>query len=374
MGEECADDSDGLDFEDASSGGEDGACEACAASEFLRLPQGVPTKDEVVRQALETRASFQTNGACKVPFSKEIARCGDEMKKCSAPFFGFSRLLAEEQKHAIWSLWGVCHQFDCCPNLNDLREHQRTLQTVFDPGSGAEAIHGDVWQALRASLRRYSVIQRPFQDLADGVAGRLQGINNGTRLAFNTVDDLRLYGYRFGGAIGLIALPVLAEDALVDGDVAMGALALGMALQLTDLLNCVGHHYRTLGNCNIPFEALQRHGIEFSELQQNLSGESTTLIADKRWQALMQELLSPVRPLLQHASWSGEQLPGKGRLAVRVAVRMCMRVVLSIEKRSYDSINRRAKMFTVRTIGDVAGSIFGSGGSSGYPAAKLMSL
>jgi len=277
--------------------------------------------------------------------------------------------LAEEQKHAIWSLWGVCHVLDCAQSISELQEHQCRLRSVFDSRTEAGAIQGDVWVALRSALQRYSVIQRPFQDMADGIAARSQG---GT--SFNTVDDLMLHAYRFGGSIGLISLPVLAEDGMLDGDVAMGALALGMALQLTDLLNCVGHHYRTLGNRTIPKDLLQRYEIDESELERNLRGEMSNLASDPRWQALMQELLSPIRPLLQHASWAGEQLPGKSRVAVRVAVRMCMRVVVHIEKRKYDSINRRTKMFSVSTIGDVAGAIRGSTNTSqltGYPSTKV---
>lgn len=245
---------------------------------------------------------------------------------------------------------------------------------VFDSGVSSQAITGDVWQALRATLQRYSVIQRPFQDLAEGIASRPLSNYHGGGLSFSTVDDLMRHVYRFGGAIGLIALPVLADDGMVDGDIAMGAVALGMALLLTDMLNCVGHHYRTLASRNVPLESLQRHQISEAELQQNLLCEKANLPGDARWQALMQELLEPVRPLLQHAAWAGEQLPGKGRLAVRVAVRMCSRVVVNIEKRKYDSINQRAKMFTVRTIGDVAGAIRGSGAAAGYPAAQKMSL
>ena len=68
---DCSDHSDGLEFEDCS-GGEEDIASTPVASPLLRLPRGVPTKDEVVRQALETRASFQTNGASKMPLSKEI--------------------------------------------------------------------------------------------------------------------------------------------------------------------------------------------------------------------------------------------------------------------------------------------------------------
>merc|ERR1719362_2843666 len=116
------------------------------------------------------------------------------------PFFAFSRLLAEDKKHAIWSLWGVCHALDCCQSIGELHNHQDKLRCVFDSCSD-KVIQGDVWVALRATLHRYSIIQRPFQDMANGIAAR-----RSSGLVFESSDELMLHTYRFGGTVGLIAL------------------------------------------------------------------------------------------------------------------------------------------------------------------------
>ena len=67
-----------------------------------------------------------------------------------------------------------------------------------------------------------------------------------------------------------------------------------------------------------------------------------------------------MRPLLHHAAKGGEKLPTGARLAVRAAVRMCKRVLAQIEARDYDSIQKRAKMFSWRAVGDMAGALWGS--------------
>lgn len=352
---------DGLEFVDASSGDEEEVPTPTNAPR-LPLPSGAPTPDVITQQALATRAAFQTAGACDLPLTKETAACGELMKKKMPPMFAFSRLLRDSQKHAIWCLWSVCDTFDDCQTPAELRALQEKLRSVFASQTLSADIEGDIWGALRVALHSYSIIQQPFHDLVEGMAARpfMRGMTSG--LAFNSVDELMLHVYRFGGTIGLIALPVLSEDAMMDGDVAMGALSLGMALQLTDLLNCVGHHYRTLGNRTIPKDLLREHGISESELESNLRGDSSSLVGHPEWQALMAKLLAPVRPWLQHAAWAGERLPRKSCVAVRVGVRMCMRVVLHIEKRGYNSINSRTQMFTVKTVGDVAaGAMRGSG-------------
>mmetsp|Transcript_136587 Transcript_136587/g.248984 ORF Transcript_136587/g.248984 Transcript_136587/m.248984 type:complete len:370 (-) Transcript_136587:70-1179(-) len=352
--------SDGLEFVDASSGDEEEVPTPSHAPR-LPLPCGAPTPDVITQQALATRAAFQARGTSVLPLSKEIVSCGERMKKKMPPMFAFSRLLRDPQKHAIWCLWSVCDTFDCCQSPGELRAQQEKLRSAFDSQTPSDDIEGEIWSALRAALQCYSIIQKPFHDLAEGMAARpfMRGATTG--LVFNSFDELMLHVYRFGGAIGLIALPVLSEDAMTDGDVAMGALSLGMALQLTDMLNCVGHHFRTLGNRTIPKDLLREHGISESELETNLRGDSSSLVGHAEWQALMAKLLAPVRPWLQHAAWAGERLPRKSCIAVRVGVRMCMRVVLHIERRGYNSINTRTQMFTVRTIGDVAGAMRGSG-------------
>merc|ERR1712083_457924 len=132
------------------------------------------------------------------------------------------------------------------------------------------------------------------------------------------------------------------------------------ALKMVDMLNCLGLHYRTMGNCWLPLDSLRKHNITKFELQENLKQNSCSLVGDKRFQSLMAEVLSYVGPLLSCASQGGEKLSRGGCLAVRVAVRMCRRMVAKIEAKQYNTIGDHEKMFSVEVLGDMAKSVWTS--------------
>merc|ERR1712039_636282 len=101
--------------------------------------------------------------------------------------------------------------------------------------------------------------------------------------------------------------------------------------------------------------------ISSSELLQNLKQDSCSLVGDKRFQDLMADLLSHVGPLLSCASQGGEKLSRGGCLAVRVAVRMCRRMIARIEAKEYNTIGDHEKMFSMEVLGDMAKSVWSSG-------------
>jgi len=320
---------------------------------LAQLPTIVPTGAQVLSEMSAIRKAFEREHTVGLPLTAGVMTCRDAMVKDAAPLFAFSRLLAEDQKHAIWSLYGVVCQFNNVKSFEELSDMRSRLRRVFNADIPVDSNTDDVWNALRATLKRYSVIRRPFEDLADGIAK-----HPAPGLAFTTIADLLSYAYRESGVVGLIALPVLAEHAALDERVVEAAIALGVALKLTDMLNCIGHHHRTLGLCWIPRECLERHKVSETELRSNLQQTSSTLVGDLRWKSIMQELLAIVPPLLQRATRGGEMLPSGARLAVRTAVRMCSRMVLQIEDRDYNSLGPHQEMFTWRMVADVAGAMW----------------
>ena len=138
-----------------------------------------------------------------------------------------------------------------------------------------------------------------------------------------------------------------------------GAVALGVALQLCDWANCVGHHF-SFGQRNVPVSLLKKHGVKDEDIAHAVEASDKALTRSPGWQALMQELLAPVFPLLLRATAAGERLSGPGRFAVRVAVKMARRVAKQIEDRGYDSLTQRAQMFSWRTAGDITAALVGA--------------
>jgi len=343
---EACDDSD---FEDAC----DEDDEEIQSASTAQLPTIVPTGAQVLSEMNAIRKAFESEHTVGLPLTAGVLTCRDAMLKDAAPLFAFSRLLAEDQKHAIWSLYGVVCKFNDAKTFEELNDVRSRLRRVFNADIPVDSNTDDVWNALRATLKRYSVMQRPFEGLADGIVK-----HPAKGFAFATIVDLLSYAYRGAGVAGLIALPVLAEHAALDEQVVEAAIALGIALKLTDMLNCIGHHQRTLGFCWIPRECLERHKVSETELLSNLQQTSSTLVGNPRWKSIMQELLAIVPPLLQRATRGGEMLPNGARLAVRTAVRMCSRMVLQIEDRDYNSIGPHQEMFSWRMVADVAGAMW----------------
>lgn len=345
------------DFVDAQSDAEQEASPASASSaaaeDVPQLPAGVPTGSCIIEDISRMRSNFPQSNS-EIPCDEAVTKCKDIMATEAPPFFAFTRFLAQDEKHAIWTLFGVCHTFSEAKTYAELDGFRKEMRFTFRPDLDRSRLQkGSVWQALRTAMRRYPVIQRPFEDYATGVEKRpAEGV------AFGTLEEMLLYVYRTAGVVGLIALPVLADEAALSPDVVDAAVAMGMALRLTDMLNCVGHHFRTMGLNWIPSEMLTKHGIPLTELESNLRQESKSLIEDERWRSLMRGLLALVPPLLRRAARGGKKLSAGGRIAVRAAVRMCSRMVSRIEARGYNSLGPHEEMFTWRLAGDIAGAMW----------------
>ena len=82
-----------------------------------------------------------------------------------------------------------------------------------------------------------AVDERPFRDMVQGMRMDL------AKSRYATFDELYLYCYRVAGTVGLMTVPVMGVSPGSQADVETvyaGALALGVANQLTNILRDVG--------------------------------------------------------------------------------------------------------------------------------------
>ena len=79
---------------------------------------------------------------------------------------------------------------------------------------------------------------------------------------YDTWDDLYLYCYRVASTVGLMTLPVMGTSPGYTFDEATPpAVALGIALQITNILRDVGEDYRDRGRIYLPLEDMARFGV-----------------------------------------------------------------------------------------------------------------
>lgn len=137
---------------------------------------------------------------------------------------------------------------------------------------------------LEHGFDKPSVLQRQVMDLLQRreiSSGLLVAIVDGCRMdlrpqRFETWDDLSGYTWKVACAVGLVAIRIFgAEDAATE----RYALALGHALQITNILRDVGEDLANGGRIYLPMADLKRFDYSEDDLSQ--------MVYDQRFQALM---------------------------------------------------------------------------------------
>ena len=125
--------------------------------------------------------------------------------------------------------------------------------TLGTPGPEAAGTGDPVLVALADAGRRFPIPLEAFGELIDGCEADVRGTS------YTTFDDLRVYCRCVAGSIGRLSLGVFGTR-----DVATAAPladALGVALQLTNILRDIREDYRD-GRIYLPDEDFKRFGTE----------------------------------------------------------------------------------------------------------------
>jgi phytoene synthase len=110
---------------------------------------------------------------------------------------------------------------------------------------------------VRALRKKYQLTTEHFLEIIAGVEMDLDGAS------YETWEDLRLYCYRVASAVGLISIEIFGCRDPASREY---AVALGLALQLTNILRDVGEDWRNGGRIYLPREDLARFGYTAEDL------------------------------------------------------------------------------------------------------------
>merc|ERR1719203_1398633 len=139
---------------------------------------------------------------------------------------------------------------------------------------------------MKDTIGRFSLIQRPFQDMIGGMAMDL------VKTRYETFQELEVYCYRVAGTVALMVLPILGLDILQNFTEAQqeetigAALSLGIVLQLTNILRDVGEDARR-DRIYLPLADLHRFNISEAEVIE-AAQKPGALHHEPRWRYLME--------------------------------------------------------------------------------------
>lgn len=273
--------------------------------------------------------------------SQLIAKSYEECRRITAlfskTFYLGTTLLSSEKRRAVWAIYTWCRRTDDLVDgprvsqrsselMNILADWETRLDEIFD-GGGRDSLD----LAMADTVSSYPGLNiSPFRDMIKGMAMDVE------QDRFETFDDLYLYCYRVAATVGLMTLPIMGT--IKGGSEGIrgatkAALALGIALQLTNILRDVGED-RMRGRIYLPLEDLKR----FNYTEEDL----LNCVLDSRYKNLMKFEIARARRYFRQAQKGVPLLSEDSQLPVQASLDMYSQILDVLEENGYDNFNRRA--------------------------------
>ncbi len=253
----------------------------------------------------------------------------------SRTFSMAARLLPRGVRQPVATLYLFCRTVD---NVADERVldvgPERALDEVLQMRADLEAtLTGRppahfMWQRLARVHAAFDLTHAPLYELIDGAVWDLEGRPIETR------SDLIDYSNLVGGSVGAMMLPFLLERR-ADFTRAEGpARALGIAMQITNIVRDVGEDRRRRGRLYLPRTMLRTHGLRSADL----GGPGLP----DGYPALLEAVMGLAEEQFEKGLAGINLLPARMRPGIRAAARMYREINNEVRARHYDSLTYRA--------------------------------
>ncbi|MGD6817705.1 phytoene/squalene synthase family protein [Metabacillus sp. 84] len=195
------------------------------------------------------------------------AQCEELIRIHSKSFYKAFSLLPSEKKNAVWAVYAFCRTVDDIVDegtnpekelLAFEEEFKRFLNNGHDRGHY-------IWLALEDTFSRYDMDEEAFWDMIKGQRMDL------TKKRYETLEEVFDYSYHVASAVGLMLLPILAPKK--KKSLRNGAIALGIAMQLTNILRDIGEDLDR-DRIYLPKEVMDQFGYSERELESGIISDS----------------------------------------------------------------------------------------------------
>jgi phytoene synthase len=234
--------------------------------------------------------------------------------------------LPRHTRDAIAAVYTFCRRAD---DIVDDAEASRwslvhlTSRLDLIYGNGAITDPGD--RALRAVVRHYAIPRAVFDALLEGFAWEFEGRR------YETIEDVRAYGVRVAGTVGLAVTHVIGP---ADTETLARACDLGVAMQLTNIARDVGED-AAAGRLYLPRRWMREAGIDPEDWLANP-------VFSPALGGVVRRLLQEADRLYVRAEPGIARLPSGTRWSIRAARMIYAEIGRVIARRGFDSVSTRA--------------------------------
>ena len=275
--------------------------------------------------------------------------CASIARREAKNFYWSFLLLPPERRRAMCALYAFMRETD---DLVDAPGPPGPRRAALDrwrsdllDALGGGPTSSTILPALADTVGRRSVPTRYLLDVIDGVAMDLEP------RPFATSEDLRTYCYRVASAVGLCCIHIWGYHS-EGGRAESMAVAVGQALQLTNILRDVGEDARN-GRVYLPMEDLERFGVEPEELG------ADRLESSGRVRRLLEFEAARAEEFYRAGAGLVGLVEPIGRPVLRTIVRIYRALLTKIEARGFDVFSKRVSVPTWRKATIAIGALAG---------------
>jgi phytoene synthase len=254
---------------------------------------------------------------------EEILRAG------SKSFHLASRLLPMRVRMPTYALYAFCRHADDAvdeaASPRDARYAVDALRARIDRVYAQRGLETVVEQAFARTVDRFAIPRAIPDALVEGMEWDVR-----VRV-YDTASDVRAYGVRVAGTVGLMMTLVMGRR---DPEVLARACDLGVAMQLTNIARDVGEDARR-GRVYLPSDWLADAGVDRERL---LASPALT----DGLRSVVARLLDEAETLYKRADAGIAHLPADCRTAIRAARLVYSEIGGTIRRAGFDSVSRRA--------------------------------
>ena len=266
-----------------------------------------------------------------------------DFRQHSRTFSLAARLLPREVQQPVATLYLFCRAVDTVADerpavigTDAARRELDGLARDLDGALDGRPRPGDAfWRRFADVHARFRLDPAPLHELIDGARWDLDG------RGIDDEGDFLRYCDLVGGTVGAMMLPFLADPgtdspgarAALDAD----ARALGVAMQITNIVRDVGEDARQRGRSYLPETLLARHGLA--------SGPRATAIPKRptaAYVAVCESLMDAADARFVRGTDAVSRLSPRVQGAIRAATRCYREILNEVRASGYDNLSRRA--------------------------------
>ena len=260
--------------------------------------------------------------------SVEIAK-----KSKSNLAFALACLPAERRRDMI-SFYAFCRIVDDIADDPDTAEPDkraalgRWRHAVLNAGEG---VCDPVLTEVVALPGKYGFSPELLAEIIDGVSSDLAIVR------YPDIDSLLSYCYKVASVVGLVSIHIFGHR---DARCRDYAIALGYALQLTNIMRDVGEDARESGRIYLPLDELQRFGVTEDDILHGRYGEGFSRMMEFQYQRARRyyEQAADLLPVVDRKHMIASEMMGQ----------IYREILEKLRRTGYRVFDRREKLSKVR--------------------------